>query len=749
MKKLLLLCLLTITCISAYGQTGTISGKVMTEDKTPLPYVNIVVEGINLSGTTDMNGAFTLNNVPVGDQTIIFAAFAFDSLTKHVVVKSGETTNLTAIMNPSVLIMRVITLSTSSRVSEDITEVPSSVTFISKEELERQTQINMNLPDILMLKVPGMSPSEESQNNFAGKIRGRDALVLIDGIPQTTPLRNGGRDLKSIDPQAIEQIEVIHGASAMYGNGGAGGIINYITKKAPTNDPFSSTTFVRGSLNLVKAKGTGDFNLAQTFTGTVKSIDYVVLGKYGRTGVRRSADGEVISPFYGLGETDTYNGLVKLGYNISKNHRLELMGNYYRSIQDSKHISTTGDYGVSPAIGIKGDSAVNGGTPYNKTLSLKYLGKLKKTDVVLSAYYNDFNTVFETFNQIYSTNKGIRLYMNTPFKLGEKKKLSLIYGMDVLTDYTAQKKLDDSFVTPDMNMSSIAPYLQSKLSVKDWIIRAGARFENIGLNVNDLEGIPGESDRYNAFVVNAGVRFNKLSYLQPFASYSQGYSIGDIGLILRNGVPLSAIDAKPVLVDNIEAGFSGKYKFVNYELAGYFSYSERGTRFKEVSSGVYSATQLPQKIYGLELVLSAKPKKWLKVNTTLSYMDGKEDPDNDGSWKGEIDNSNVSPLKVTASTDFQVTKKLNVLLQMVKIGSRDVFSPDQYNYARYPITGYTLFDLYASYKHKNLQFNLSVNNLLNADYYPVYSEIRGANYGSRYYVKGRGTTANLGVTISL
>ncbi|WP_042723354.1 type I restriction endonuclease, partial [Flavobacterium sp. B17] len=42
-------------------------------------------------------------------------------------------------------------------------------------------------------------------------LRGRQVLVLIDGIPQSTPLRNGARDIRSIDPSVIERIEVING----------------------------------------------------------------------------------------------------------------------------------------------------------------------------------------------------------------------------------------------------------------------------------------------------------------------------------------------------------------------------------------------------------------------------------------------------------------------------------------------------------------------------------------------------------
>lgn len=77
----------------------------------------------------------------------------------------------------------------------------------------------------------------ESGNEFRANLntgqtlRGRQVLVLIDGIPQSTPLRNGARDLRVIDPSVIERIEVIKGASSIYGNGADGGIINYITRK--------------------------------------------------------------------------------------------------------------------------------------------------------------------------------------------------------------------------------------------------------------------------------------------------------------------------------------------------------------------------------------------------------------------------------------------------------------------------------------------------------------------------------------
>src|SRR5690606_215588 len=61
-------------------------------------------------------------------------------------------------------------------------------------------------------------------------LRGRDYLVLIDGIPQSTALRSSSRDLNTIDVDAIERIEVVRGGTAAYGFGAAGGLVHIITK---------------------------------------------------------------------------------------------------------------------------------------------------------------------------------------------------------------------------------------------------------------------------------------------------------------------------------------------------------------------------------------------------------------------------------------------------------------------------------------------------------------------------------------
>ncbi|MFC3160109.1 TonB-dependent receptor plug domain-containing protein [Chryseobacterium arachidis] len=127
---------------------------------------------------------------------------------------------------------------TASRKKESIKEIPSSVTIVGQKQIQSQLTVNSDITSILQYTVPSLATSSGQTSNTGQTLRGRQVLVLIDGIPQSTPLRNGARDLRVIDPSVIERIEVIKGASSIYGNGADGGIINYITRKNSSDKKF-------------------------------------------------------------------------------------------------------------------------------------------------------------------------------------------------------------------------------------------------------------------------------------------------------------------------------------------------------------------------------------------------------------------------------------------------------------------------------------------------------------------------------
>ncbi|MFT5790612.1 MAG: iron complex outermembrane receptor protein, partial [Shewanella sp.] len=120
-------------------------------------------------------------------------------------------------------------LITASPFAQKLSDTPNSVFIVSEEDLDLQRVVARNLSEMISNLVPGFSPSTETMSTFGQNFRGGKAIVMIDGVLISTTLRAGGRDLQSISVDVIQSIEVIKGASAMYGNGEAGAIINVIT----------------------------------------------------------------------------------------------------------------------------------------------------------------------------------------------------------------------------------------------------------------------------------------------------------------------------------------------------------------------------------------------------------------------------------------------------------------------------------------------------------------------------------------
>ena len=128
---------------------------------------------------------------------------------------------------------------TGSRLAEDIREVTAPAYVITKEEIEmsgaRSTQEVLD-------RVPGVNGLRNSSASALDKsviVRGltSEVLLLVDGIPfmtssYGTDSMGSPFDLRTVQLESIERIEVVKGASsAVYGSNAAGGVINIITKK--------------------------------------------------------------------------------------------------------------------------------------------------------------------------------------------------------------------------------------------------------------------------------------------------------------------------------------------------------------------------------------------------------------------------------------------------------------------------------------------------------------------------------------
>ncbi len=116
---------------------------------------------------------------------------------------------------------------------------------IDQQQIREQLWLSSDPADLLAKYVPGFSVSNQNISGASETLRGRSVLVLVDGVPRNTPLRDVSRIISLIDLNSIERIEVVNGPSSIYGAGATGGIVNFITKEAG-DDPLQMTTSDRG-----------------------------------------------------------------------------------------------------------------------------------------------------------------------------------------------------------------------------------------------------------------------------------------------------------------------------------------------------------------------------------------------------------------------------------------------------------------------------------------------------------------------
>ncbi|HAG96439.1 MAG TPA: hypothetical protein DCL78_20110, partial [Gammaproteobacteria bacterium] len=123
----------------------------------------------------------------------------------------------------------------ASRVTESVASIPYTTQIVSGDAIAEQAQPGRNLGQILGQMVPGLAPGDDSATSAYQTLRGRKVLVLIDGVAQRAS-RDISRQLTTISPQNIERVEIISGATAVYGAGATGGGINIITKRGIDQD---------------------------------------------------------------------------------------------------------------------------------------------------------------------------------------------------------------------------------------------------------------------------------------------------------------------------------------------------------------------------------------------------------------------------------------------------------------------------------------------------------------------------------
>lgn len=785
MKKLLLVfCLFTVwQAAVAQQHPAKIIGSVTDSTGRPVTYATVALLNTNKGTTTDTKGNFVIANLTPGNYEVVISAVGFQTQRQAVDLQAQETEELVvAIRQDRRMLNEVIV--TSRRRDERKENLTASIAQISPQTIQELQTVSNNPADILAVSVPGLATSSGTSSNWGQSLRGRQVLVLVDGVPQSTPLRNGSMDIRVIDPYAIERIEVIKGATSIYGNGAAGGIINYITKSNTGAKKFSSKTELASTGSIVNSAGSLGGRAYQSFYGRAGKFDYVVSGSYEQTGHMKDADGDIMGAVYSLSSNQVYNGFAKAGYNFSDKQRLQFSYNYFGSREQGNLQEVLGSIREGrKTISVPGEVIGSSpGTRWNHTGLLRYSHDelFANHSLNVSAYLQDISTVFFYSPQfegggqstISSRKKGLRLDLSAPFALGNSLQGSVAYGVDLLQDVTSQPLLDGRTWVPEMNLNSTAPFLQVQATIlNDLVYNGGVRFENMNIGVEDYTtlkpynnqtktfgnsiDVKGGNIGYNNLVFNSGLKYNRFQLFKPYVNFSQGFSVADLGLVLRAArvTDIASIQTEAVIVNNYEAGFASETNMFRFEAAAYVSKSDLGSSFQEIN-GFFTTVRSPEQVHGFELAADAYATKDLTVGATYTYVEGKRDGDNNGRFDDAEDTylggERIAPPKYTAYVKYKPLQQLNFRLDYIGSGARNRFEKAAnglYKTYEGQVTPYNLFNISASYRMSpSTTLKAGVENLFNADYFPTRAQWLMFD---QYYSKGKGTSFTLGLTVDL
>ncbi|PVY79492.1 iron complex outermembrane receptor protein [Cupriavidus alkaliphilus] len=678
------------------------------------------------------------------------------------------------------------------RIKSDLVNPMRQVTVIEREELDELRTGSTNLATMLSKVIPGMADSSRTVTDFGQTLRGRSALVLVDGIPLNTN-RDSARNLATIDPSNIERIEVLRGSSALYGAGASGGIISITTRQAG-GPPSADTTVTLGTPLTRLSKEGLSANVQQHFSGSQGPIDYAFHLGAQRIGSPYDAEGHRIAPEPSQGDlfdSNVYNLSGKLGWRIDGQQRLQLSVSRYQAKQNTDYASdpsvARAPAGSTAARAIRGLQLDNQNELRNTVVNLDYQHQdLFGSTVSSQFYYRDYFTRFPPFDaravatrggnvdQISQNSDvfGGRLTISTP--LGQAKATKLLWGADynqersdMPLDLFDPRAYDSSgglvfnrigtatYMPPLTTRSGgIFGQLQHKFS-EQWSAEGGLRYERASASFDDFvplsqsrvsnpATVKGGTVNYGAWLFNLGAAYAPVKGQEFYASFSQGFQLPDIGLQIRNaraGFDINSSSLDPVKTNNYELGWRGALGNTLASVALFYTTSKLGD-VQSFNNGLI-LTRTEERIAGVEAAADYRSddERW-GAGGTITWINGRERPQGSASMQ-DMTGYRIPPLKVTAYLQFRPVSQWSNRVQLSYYASRDYRLNGQNSFGRREVSSYTTVDLISRYElTRKDTITVGIENLFNRNYYPLYSQLlRNSNNTSRLPAAGITLTA--------
>jgi vitamin B12 transporter len=539
------------------------------------------------------------------------------------------------------------------------------------------------------------SRSVEGQNigSFVRGGNNRQVLVLIDGVQVNDPsLVSNDFDLRLLDVNTIESIEIVKGAaSTLYGNAAATAVIN-ITTKTSSKDKISGsfltvvgTNQSQDDLNYNGANFTNNISI----NGTLNKFSY--LASFGNRYVDGLSAAKSETP-----EKDPfsrYNTNLKLGYAFSDRFELRAFASYDKFKTDID--------GFPPPFYTLTDTE-DTYTSQQKRVSLSPKLSYKNGSIQINAAFSKINR--ETISDFSTVNEAKSLVVDAFNKYVFNESIYTIVGLNY-GNYSSLFVEDESFTNTD-------PYVNM------------VYVSNTGLNLNIGGRLNNHSEYGSHFVYSLNPSFNypiDTGYAKVFGSYATSFIAPNLSQLF--GFFGANPDLQPEENITIEGGL--EYNTKNgFRVNGvYFNRKEKQTI---IYTTAYENASTDATVHGLEVEVELDLIKDLIISTNYTFTEVKDGV-----------RLRIPKHKANAGLGYKFSEKSYGSLNYQFVGKRTDLNFS--TYANEELDSYSLVDLYYSHKliHNKLKLFATVTNLLNEDYF----EILG------YTTKGR--NVSLGMNLNL
>ena len=312
-----------------------------------------------------------------------------------------------------------------------IEQMPEATQIITAQQIANQTSGNRQLADVLSQLVPSLGVSSGTTSNFGQTMRGRQVQFLLNGVPLTGS-RDISRQLNAINANQIQRIEVLSGATSIYGAGATGGLINIVTKSNVGDKPFQTRLGVTANNNF-DSDSVG-YQIGQTLG--VKNQEGNLSARldidYAQTGGAFDSDNNRIAPEPAQTDkqdTDSISVNANIDWYIDDYQNVNLALTHYKDEQDTDFAP---DYGKNLAV-------LFGATPSLKAIKGLSLGNQPentKQTVNLNYHNDDIGGQVLNATAYYRKEKGTFYPFVVPFSVS--KALPILQGMQLTPEQLAQ-----------------------------------------------------------------------------------------------------------------------------------------------------------------------------------------------------------------------------------------------------------------------------------------------------------------------